>query len=74
MVVGLAQTGDVRNTGHRRLLRGIGVRARISLPLLIPVLGLLALAVDALGLLFDESAKTRRAIRTVLDRLTQQAA
>ena len=73
MVVGLAQTGDVGTPGTS-LVRGIGVRARISLPLLIPVLGLLALAVDALGLLFDESAKTRRAIRTVLDRLTQQAA
>jgi methyl-accepting chemotaxis protein len=29
---------------------------------------------DALGLLFNESAETKKAIRTVLDRLTQQAA
>jgi hypothetical protein len=50
MAVGSAQTGNIRNIGHRRVRRGIGVRARISLPLLIPVLGLLALS----GLLLQQ--------------------
>jgi hypothetical protein len=51
MAVGSAQTGNIRNTGHRHVRRGIGVRARISLPLLIPVLGLLALS----GLLLQQN-------------------
>jgi hypothetical protein len=44
MAATLAETGDFRNTLHPRMRRGIGVRARISLPLLLPILGLLALS------------------------------
>ncbi len=69
---------DGPNTARPRLRRNIGVRIQISLPLLIPVLGLLALS----GLLLEqkraavprEGAEIKAALGTVRDRLTLQAA
>ena len=59
MAVELAQTGDVRSSRRK----GIGVRARISLPLLLPVLGLLALS----GLLLTQ----KLAVVAAMQRVTQ---